>query len=172
MNGDDSRKLPVSEPCRLCVPSRSNRWAAFDWRRLSHRMLRLSDAPKFVMHEMEGCFESLMYLGLLRGRQNSGGGKSLKSTLRFSMAPSVAPVKAVRVSLALHKDYTKTITNEPVGGDISFSLHMNNSSLLCNVAAQLIELVLALRRDVNLQRFTAGFHSRRSVHCRKSQSAI
>lgn len=54
-------------------------------------MLRLSEAPKLVMHEIDGCFESLMYFGLLRGRQKSGGGKSLKSTFRFSMAPSVVP---------------------------------------------------------------------------------
>lgn len=95
MNGDESRKLwPVTDPWRLIVPSLSFHRcaAAFDCLRLSHRMLLLSDAPKFVMQEIEGCLESLMYLGLLRGRQNKGGGRSRKSTLRFSIAPSVVPV--------------------------------------------------------------------------------
>lgn len=63
-------------------------------------MLLLSEAPKFVMHDIDGCLESLMYL-VLRGRQNNGGGKSLKSTLRFCMAPSSAPVGCKITSLRL-----------------------------------------------------------------------
>lgn len=77
VNGDDSLYwLPITEILLFTNASSSPRCAAFDWRRLSQIMLRLSDVPKFVMHEMLGCFESLMNLGLLRGRQKSGGGKS------------------------------------------------------------------------------------------------
>lgn len=89
INGEfESRK----DPCKLCAPSKSVRcWVALDCRRLSQRMLRLSDAPMLVMQDIEGCFESLKYLGPFRGRQNKGGGKSLRSTLRRCMALSVAP---------------------------------------------------------------------------------
>lgn len=56
-------------------------------------MLRLSDAPKLVMHDIDGCFESPMNLGLFRGRQKRGGGKSLRSTFLLCMALSFAPIK-------------------------------------------------------------------------------
>jgi hypothetical protein len=37
------------------------------------------------------------------------------------------------------------ITYEPVGGDVSLSFHVNDSSFLSDVAALSVELVFALR---------------------------